>query len=385
MSTDDSDITLVLAARGGDKAAFAAVLGRHWPMLLALCRRSLGDPLLAEDAAQEAAVQALLSLDGLRRAERFDAWLGGIGLNICRRWRRYQAREVWSWEALQGGWRAPEPRDWRPEPAELVEEADLAARVRRAVAALPPGQRAAVLLFYLSGLTHAETAAHLGIEVGAVKTRLHKARRALRRQLWTVWMEETMTADVTSQPIAVRVTDVRRTPARDDGPRHHVVLLEEIDGARRLPIWVGAAEGEPLALSLEKIQTPRPMAYAFAAALLDAAGGRLREVRISRLVHDVFYAVAVVDGPAGPREIDARPSDALNLALVTGAPITVEAAVFEAERATKQVDVPDEAKEMARSIQGEGSEGAAEIVAGVMARWHRPAPSAAPTEPAEEG
>ena len=65
------DARLVGLARAGDKAAFAVLLGRHRPMLLALCRRALGDPGLAEDAAQEAALQAMLALDRLERPERF--------------------------------------------------------------------------------------------------------------------------------------------------------------------------------------------------------------------------------------------------------------------------------------------------------------------------
>jgi bifunctional DNase/RNase len=71
------------------------------------------------------------------------------------------------------------------------------------------------------------------------------------------------------------------------------------------------------------------MAYQFMSALLEAAGGRLAEARVTRLDDGTFYAVAVVDGPGGRRELDARPSDALNLALVTGAPILVDPAVLE--------------------------------------------------------
>jgi len=70
------------------------------------------------------------------------------------------------------------------------------------------------------------------------------------------------------------------------------------------------------------------MAYQFMTSLLEAAGGRLAEARVTRLDDGTFYGVAVVDGPAGTREVDARPSDILNLALLTGAPIRVDPAVL---------------------------------------------------------
>ena len=97
------DAVLVGRARDGDKAAFAALLDRHGGLLLALCRRTLGDAEPARDAAQEAMLQALLNLGRLRRPERFGPWLAGIGLNVCRTWLRHRPRECWSWEALQGG------------------------------------------------------------------------------------------------------------------------------------------------------------------------------------------------------------------------------------------------------------------------------------------
>jgi uncharacterized protein len=65
-----------------------------------------------------------------------------------------------------------------------------------------------------------------------------------------------------------------------------------------------------------------------AAGLVEAAGSRINEVRITRLTDSIFYAVVEVESPAGPREVDARPSDAVNLAVGTGAPIRVNTELF---------------------------------------------------------
>jgi RNA polymerase sigma factor (sigma-70 family) len=326
LTMDDAE--LVRRAREGDKEAFAALLARHRGMLVALCRRALGDDGLAEDAAQEAALQAMLGLDRLRRPERFGAWLGGIGLNVCRRWQRERAREGWSLAAVTGGRSVPDGS-----PAEAAEAADAARRVRRAVGRLPAGQRAAVALFYLAGLAHREVAAALGIGIGAVKTRLHKGRAALRDELAAWWKEDGMAAGTATGPVAMRVREVRRRPAGGDQPGKTAILLDEAAGERRLCIWVGEFEATQIAFALEGTELPRPMAYQFMSALLEAAGARLAEALVTRLDDGTFYAVAVVDGPGGRREIDARPSDALNLALLTGSPILVDPEVLAAAAA----------------------------------------------------
>jgi RNA polymerase sigma-70 factor, ECF subfamily len=320
------DAELVRLAREGDEGAFAELVGRHRPMLVALCRRVLGDRGLAEDAAQEAVLQAMVGLGRLERPERFGAWLGGIGLNVCRRWRRDQAREAWSLAALTGGRAGPDPVP--EEPAELAEAAEAARRVRRAVGRLPAGQRAAVVLFYLVGMAHREVAAALGIGVGAVKTRLHKGRAALREELAAWWREDGGMAATTTGPVPMRVTEVRRQAGEGERPEKTVILLEEEAGERRLGLWVGGFEGLQVAFALEGTELPRPMAYQFMASLLEATGGRLAEARVTRLDDGTFYGLAVVEGPAGTREIDARPSDILNLALLAGAPIRVDPGVL---------------------------------------------------------
>jgi RNA polymerase sigma factor (sigma-70 family) len=343
------DARLVEAALGGDRDAFAALVTRHWATAVALAARVLGTPDLARDAAQEAAVAALVSLDRLRAPARFGAWFCGITLNVARRW----ARQLRAERPAVLGDQAADPASHEPGPDERAELAELAATVRAAVAQLADGQRDAVLLFYLQGLTHREVAAELAISVGAVKARLHQARAALTpalvplasgpapisgRELPVTRSKEPVMTTTAGGPAwaEVSVTDIRSSDDSNPLNRTHVMVLAERDGPRRLPIWVGPVEATVLALSLQAVEMPRPMTYQMAAGLLEAAGSRVSEVRITRLAGEIFYAVVVVDGPAGQREVDARPSDAVNLALVAGAPILADGALLDDPRAFRR-------------------------------------------------
>jgi RNA polymerase sigma factor (sigma-70 family) len=308
MAPSPTDAELVARARRGDRSAFARLAERHAPAVRRACRRVLGDADAASDAAQDAVLTAMLSLHGLRDDHRFGAWLVGIGLNHS----RHMLRERRAY--------APVPDDAASAEADLDEALDArraAARIRAAIATLPAGQRAAVELFYLAGLTQAEAAIHLGVDPGAVKARLHKARRSLRARLVSVWKEEFAMTD----PVPVRVLEVHR--AGDE----HVVLLGEQDGDRRLTIWVGAPEATQIALAIEEVEMRRPSAHHLMASLLGATGSGLREVRITRLAESIFYAdLVLTDGT----RVDARPSDGIALALIAGAPLLVAAEVLEA-------------------------------------------------------
>ena len=308
----------------------AELLRRHGDTAVALAARVLGSPDLARDAVQEAAVAAMTDLGRLRSPERFGAWFCGITLNVARRWLRQLRPEVTglSVDLPAAG----------PGPAEAAEAADTAARVREAIGSLADGQRHAVRLFYLQGLSHREVAAELGISVGAVKARLHQARAALAPKLSPLreaQEEDTVTEGTAGTPAGttrwaeVRVAEIRRSEEEDPRARKHVMILAEVGGDRTLPIWIGPAEATVLALALESVETPRPFPYKLAAGLVEAAGSRVSEVRITRLSDAIFYACVVVPGPGGPREVDARPSDAVNLAVVCGAPILLNSELFE--------------------------------------------------------
>ncbi|MBV9446062.1 MAG: bifunctional nuclease family protein [Streptosporangiaceae bacterium] len=147
-----------------------------------------------------------------------------------------------------------------------------------------------------------------------------------------------MSAPVVPEWVEVFVAEIRRGDVEDPLLRPHVMLLREREGKRTLRVWIGAAEATALALSLENAEMPRPMTDQFTANLLTATNTRVREVRITRLVEGTFYAVLILEGPGGGSEVDARPSDAVNLAMVTGVTITVSANMLDDMRVTGRTD-----------------------------------------------
>ena len=193
--------------------------------------------------------------------------------------------------------------------------------VRSAFEALPARQRDVALLYYVDGLSCSEIATLLGSSTGAVRVGLHRARRELRQRLDP--KEPTM-PEVTLEDVLVRVVPDEAGVPELANERLRVVLLREKGGGRRLLcIWVGPPEGDALALQLGGDSMPRPLTADLTARLLEATGGKIERVTISSLRDETFYAVVRVAGGDGAEEIDARPSDALNLAARVDAPIFV--------------------------------------------------------------
>ncbi len=173
---DDELASLVEAARGGDRAACAALIGRYRRVALAYATARLRDHDAAEDVAQEAFVKALSRLSTLRKPERFGAWLMQLVRHQCEdAARRRKVREVLPLdnELLTNS--------VTPESQAL--DADRVNRLTHALSRLPEHSRVPMQLFYVSGLSYKEIALALSLSETTVQGRLAQGLRLLRRRL----------------------------------------------------------------------------------------------------------------------------------------------------------------------------------------------------------
>jgi uncharacterized protein len=143
--------------------------------------------------------------------------------------------------------------------------------------------------------------------------------------------------------IEMRITKVVGLAATEHELFQYVVL-EEVSGDRHFAIEIGWAEAISLAARLDGKEWPRPMTYQFVAALMQALGGRVRRVRIDRVVEETYIGAVAVEGPLGMQSVDARPSDALNLAALVQAPIFVTPEVLQEAEARRAGDSPGAAR-----------------------------------------
>ena len=144
-----------------------------------------------------------------------------------------------------------------------------------------------------------------------------------------------------SQIVRMRVKGLMLDPSS----KTPIVLLQEADSERFLPIWIGVFEANAIALSLEGLEPPRPMTHDLLHTSLQRLGGEVECVTISGLRDNTFFAEVLLRGPAGQHRIDSRPSDAIALALRAEAPIFVHRTVLDSAQAVEfSSDLSDEEK-----------------------------------------
>ncbi|HKA85834.1 MAG TPA: bifunctional nuclease family protein [Acidimicrobiales bacterium] len=122
--------------------------------------------------------------------------------------------------------------------------------------------------------------------------------------------------------------------------RTPVVILREVAGQRRvLPIFIGVPEAQAIALTMQNIETPRPMTHDLMKNLLDEVGAQVERITVTELREGTFFAEIILSSQGEVRTVSSRPSDAIALAIRIGSPIYAEEEVLEE---AGRVEQPDE-------------------------------------------
>lgn len=331
-NTELDDAALVTAVLSGEHEAFEPLFARYYDSLVRLGERLLGSTAEAQDIAQEAALQAFLGLRRLQDPARFGPWLYAIATNLARMAlrRRTSSLEGLSEEIIP-------IRVWSDAnslpPEEVYVTQEIHQQITSALSELVVDQREAVVKFYLEGYSYAELAVLFGIPVSTVKWRLHAGRKQLRRSLQPL-VSETLTlnklrSEKESTMESPTQAQLQIVAFGYPSPGERLIVLREIGSYWELSIPISAAEAVAIDYALENKQFPQPSTHDLMVRLLTSLGAYIARIVIHKLVCETFYAQIVVRHGGQEYQVEARPSDALVVAVQSDAPIVVERDVLE--------------------------------------------------------
>ena len=178
-----SDRDLAAACCEGDQEAFGELVARHQDRAFNLALRLTGSPDDAADAVQEAFLKAYRAMPTFRRESSFYTWLFRIVVNEVRSRRRFQAVRPAAFSLDEQRAPAGDGRSAAPDPSETASVAERKRIVERALRSLEDDERVLIVLRDIEGRNYAEIADALGCPTGTVKSRLHRARMALKQIL----------------------------------------------------------------------------------------------------------------------------------------------------------------------------------------------------------
>lgn len=229
------DAELLHAVRQGDSRALATLLERHAPSVYRFGLKLCGDPQDAQDVVQETLLAATRSLQNFRGDASISTWLYTVARNACRKRSRGSKGAPATVEPLSED--VPQASG-EPGPDEALERRALARALDAELAHLSPTEREVLVLRDVEGLSASEVAEIVGISVQAVKSRLHRARAALRARMEPYFPEAERPSGLGAQPACPEIVSVFSRYLEDeigteecDAMKSHVAACKRCDAA----------------------------------------------------------------------------------------------------------------------------------------------------------
>ena len=323
-----SDEAIIERCLEGDGNAFSQLVARYQNAVYGLCYHIVGNFADAQDLTQETFVKAYLDLPRMRDRSKFASWLYRITVNTCKMWLRdrkgaddlpLEAVVQTETDFADGG-----------SPQESAEAEELRLSITEAIASLSEKNRLAVTLYYIDGLSHDEIGDFLSLSTSAVKSRLHRARTQLKEELISM-VEDNFDKHKLPEDFPEKViqeVEIKMVKMAEDQNAPIVILQNKSEEGELLPIWIGMFEALAIITKLENQPTTRPMTHDLMANMLKEFGMKVVRVVVTDLKESTYYARITIQTDGKLKEIDARPSDSIALALRTGAPIFVAKSVL---------------------------------------------------------
>ncbi len=179
----NDDVQLIQRTLDGDEAAFSMLVKKHQRSVHALAWRKISDFHIAEDITQDTFLKAYQKLPTLKEPQRFASWLYVITANQCKAWLRKKRLRTQSLETASGAemGEATYSGYVSAENARITAEAQREV-VKKLLAKLQESERTVITLYYLGGMTYEEISKFLGVSVAAIKNRLYRARKRLKKE-----------------------------------------------------------------------------------------------------------------------------------------------------------------------------------------------------------
>ncbi|WKN41677.1 bifunctional nuclease domain-containing protein [Tunicatimonas pelagia] len=302
-------------ATQGDKRAFNQLAELYYNDCFQKAKAILKDEVLSQDVVQISLLQAYRSLHKLHSPARFKYWLLGIVRNISLNYTKEKSRLFFSLDSVLTTSQYSEER-----PHQISE------LIRSSVQSLDEHYRAVILAYYYDGLSQAEIALQQKLTLSTVKVRLHRGRQLLKQKLATqkdlfYYYQQSI------KPAAMKKMTIADLYVKKSGGA--TLLLQTEEGEYFLPIVIGIFEADAIFLGLEGFKQGRPFTHDLTASIIEAAQVTLVNVCIHQITNGVFIADLTVKHGKEELKIDARPSDAIALAVRFNAPVLVTDEVLE--------------------------------------------------------